>query len=134
MKSDLDRLMAEADLDAIVILGDKAGNPYRDYLTNRSKATGSLFKKRDKKPTFVVQSGMEIGEANLSGLPVYTQHDFGASDLAQKYNGAADLIARDLICNILRKLEITGRVAFFGVADVNLTIIQMMGLRDCLPE
>ncbi|MEP7289069.1 MAG: M24 family metallopeptidase [Chloroflexota bacterium] len=134
MKSDLDRLMAEADLEAIVVFGDKAANPYRDYLTKRSKAQGSVFKRRGEPAIFVVQSGMEIGEAQKSGLQVYTLYDFGSSDLAKQHSSAPDLYARDLFCNILRKLEITGRVAFFGVADINMSLVQFAGLRDCLPD
>src|SRR5260221_10064658 len=134
MKSDLDRLMQENNLEAIVILGDEAPNPYRDYLTNRSNARGSIFKKRGEPGVFVVTSGMEIGEAATSGMKVYTYHDFGFFELRQKYTGQSDQIMRDLFCNILRQLEITGRVGFYGVADVGTTLVEFSIMRDCVPD
>src|ERR1044071_4206046 len=124
MKSDLDRLMVEAGLDAIVVMGDAAPNAYRDYLTNRSKANGSVIKKRGEDGVFILRSNMERGEAASSGLKLYTMHDFGESELRKKYGAQRDLITRELFCNILRQLEIVGKVAFFGVADVNQTLLQ----------
>jgi Xaa-Pro aminopeptidase len=134
MKSDLDRLMAEANLDAIVVIGDEAPNPYRDYLTNRSKANGSVIKKRGENGVFILRSNMERGEAASSGLKIYTLHDFGESDLRKKYGAQRDLVTRELFCNILRQLEIEGRVAFFGVADVNLTLLQLSVIEECMPD
>ncbi len=134
MKSDLDRLMADAGLDAIVVLGDSSPNAYRDYLTNRSKANGSVIKKRGEDGVFILNSGMERGEAASSGLKLYTLHDFGQSELLQKYDGQRDLVTRELFCNILRQLEIVGRVAFFGVMDVNRALLQLSVLEECLPD
>lgn len=134
MKSDLDRLMADAGLDAIVVLGDEAANPYRDYLTNRSKANGSVVKKRGEDGVFILNSSMERGEAAKSGLRLLTLHDFGQSDLLKKYPGQRDLMLRELYCNIMKQLEIVGRVAFFGVADVNKILLQISGLQDCIPD
>src|SRR5688572_20933232 len=134
MKSDLDRLMSEANLNAIVILGDSKPNTYRDYLTNRSKASGSVIKKHSEPAVFIVQSGMELSEAEKSGLQVYRLFDFGQADLLKKHGGAADLIARDLMCNILRQFEISGRVAFYGTLDVQDALVRLAGLPDCLPD
>src|SRR5258708_3144920 len=134
MRTDIDRLMTEYNLDAIVILGDKAANPYRDYLTRRSKAVGHLFKKRGEEPVFVILTAMERGEAAHSGLQVYTQFDFGENDLITKYNGSSPETRRDLFCAMLRRFEITGRVAFFGVADVCSTLQMLLPIHDCIPD
>ena len=40
MKSDLDRLMAERDLQALVIVGDETYSAPRDYLTNGAQVDG----------------------------------------------------------------------------------------------
>ena len=34
MKADLDRLMAERNLDALLVMGDASGNKVLNYLTN----------------------------------------------------------------------------------------------------
>jgi Xaa-Pro aminopeptidase len=134
MKSDLDRLMAELNLDAIIVMGDNSPNTYRDYLTNRSRAGGSVFKKRGEPPIYVVRTGMELGEAAVSGLEVHRLFDFGQHELTVKHSGSPDLVTRDLFCNILRQLEITGRVGFYGMADVAQTMIQLSGVRECIPD
>ncbi len=132
MKSDIDRLMREHNLDALIVLGDESPNSYRDYLTNRSKANGSLFKRRGEEAIFVV-GAMEVGEAATSGLKVHTHYDFGLADALERL-GNREQAMRDVLCNILRKLEISGRVGIFGVADVNGVISQISAIHDCIPD
>ena len=134
MRADLDRLMMEAQIDGLIVIGDKAANPYRAYLTRHSKANGSVFMKRGEPAVFVVNSGMELDEAATSGLKVYTLADFGQSELMRNYNGAADLVSRDLFCNILRQLEFTGKIALFGVADLNTALLQVTAVDECMPD
>ena len=62
MKSDIDRLVTELALDAIIVVGDESPNPYRDYLTNRARATGTILKKRGQDAVYVVNA-MEREEA-----------------------------------------------------------------------
>ncbi len=118
MRSDIDRLMHELDLDAVVVLSDENPNPYHDYLTKRSRSGGMIVKKRDQEPVLIV-GGMEIGMAERSGLKVYTRFDFGESDLRQQHGGDHILVLIGLLRNIFEKLDVRGRVAFYGVADVN---------------
>jgi len=56
LKSDIDRYMREYNLDAIVVLRDEAPNPYNDYLTNRARAGGWIFKKRDQTAVLIVNA------------------------------------------------------------------------------
>jgi Xaa-Pro aminopeptidase len=117
MRADLDRLMEEVNLDAFVVWGDETPNTYRDYLTGRAKASGTILKKRGETAVFIV-SGMEVDEAAHSGLTVRTPYDFGLGDLAKQYKGDTRTIQRELFLNYFRLLGITGRVAFYGAADV----------------
>ncbi len=132
MKSDIDRLMADLRLDAIVVVGDEAPNPYRDYLTNRSKANGTIIKKRGQEAAFIV-GPMEIGEAASSGLKAYTDTDFGGAEILQEYAGDTQAIERELYRSYLIRLQVSGRVAFYGVADVNATLALVLALRERMP-
>ena len=73
MKSDIDRLMSDLNLDAILVLGDESPNPYRDYLTSRSRATGTIIKKRGQPAVFIVNA-MERGNVTraLAGEDIGT--------------------------------------------------------------
>src|SRR5512135_3655708 len=118
MKSDIDRLMAELNLDAIIVVGDESPNPYRDYLTNRARATGTILKKRGQDAVYVVNA-MEREEAARSGFQVYTQYELGLGELMQRFAGQdSRILARELYANYFDHFQIGGRVAFYGVADV----------------
>jgi Xaa-Pro aminopeptidase len=132
LKSDIDRLMREYNLDAIVVLSDEAHNPYNDYLTNRSRAGGVIFKKRDQTAVLIVNA-MEIDNAMKSGLEVYTTYRFGEAELRQKHGQDAFRIECDLYRNYFEKLDIKGRVAFYGVADVGHFFALIFALRHTTP-
>lgn len=129
MKADIDRFMQDHHLDAIVVLGGEGPNPYRDYLTGRAKASGPIFKKRGEKAVFVV-SGMEIEEAAKSGLDIRTPYDFEMGELFKKFGATPKIMQREIFLNYFRKLNITGRVALFGVADVAATLPLILALQD----
>jgi Xaa-Pro aminopeptidase len=133
MKSDLDRLMRELNLDAIFVIADESPNPYNDYLTNRARAGGDIVKKRDQEAVLIV-GGMEVAIAAKSGLKVYTVYDFGYAELLQQHPGDAASARRGLYRNILRQLGVAGRVAPYGVADVADTLRIFADLRVDVPE
>ena len=77
MKSDIDRLMLERDLDAIIVCGGEEFNTARYYLSKGAQIThGSIFKLRDK-PALLVCSRMELEEAAKSGLDVKMDVELG---------------------------------------------------------
>jgi len=129
MKTDIDRFMRDYNLDAIVILGGEGHNPYRDYLTGRAKAGGPIFKKRGEKAVFVV-SGMEVEEAAKSGLDIRTPYDFDMGELFRQFGSTPKILQREMFLNYFRKLNITGRVAFFGVSDIAATLPLILALQD----
>ncbi|MCC7449952.1 MAG: aminopeptidase P family protein [Anaerolineae bacterium] len=119
MKADMDRLMGERNLDAVIVLGDRTPNPYRDYLTNRAKADGIVIKKRGEGVVLIV-SPLEHGEALKSGLQVYTTFDMGEGAVRKALAGQPERIAGEMLRVYLERLGITGRVGVYGVVDVFL--------------
>ena len=68
MKSDLDRLMREREIDAFIVTGGEEPNTARYYMSNGAHIThGSVFKLRDQ-PPLLVCNRMELEEAEKSGL------------------------------------------------------------------
>ncbi|MFN8417722.1 MAG: M24 family metallopeptidase [Anaerolineae bacterium] len=129
MRADLDRLMAEYNLDAIVVLGDETPNSQRDYLTSRARAGGSIYKKRGEPAVYVV-SPMEIDEAAKSGLAVKTMYDFGLAELQKQHRGDIPAIRRGIMQNIFKSLGISGRVGLYGTHEVNSTVPFIMMMLD----
>src|SRR5215813_4623533 len=109
MKSDINRLMHDLNLDAIIVLGDETANREREYMSNRAKAHGIVIQKRDEEPVMIV-NGMEVDEAAKSGLKVMNWADFGMWEIRAKYKDDPISGTKELYNNIFKQLGITGRV------------------------
>lgn len=118
MKSDLDRLMAERAIDALLILPGENEDPYRTYLSNGAQHSGLVLKRCGQSPVLIVNS-MERDEAARSGLPVYVYDDFGYSDLARTYRDDRDAITTTWYSRIFDEFGVEGRIGLYGVTDLN---------------
>lgn len=133
MKSDLDRLMAERDLTALLVMGNHHGNPPRDYLTNGAQVTGGLvIKPRGAAPVMVVSS-MEIEEAAASGLTVY--HDGDWRLLLRQAGGRLGQIDAALWRRCFESLGVLpGKIGVYGLGDINLYLDVIRQLGEALPD
>ncbi|MBN2302945.1 MAG: aminopeptidase P family protein [Anaerolineae bacterium] len=129
MKSDLDRLMTEREIDALVILPGENEDPYRAYLANGADFSGMVIKVRGSAPVLIA-NGMEIDEAAKSGLTVYSYEDFGLSELAREYKNDADGRTVAWYTRVFDKFGIQGKVGVYGVADVNFAYRTLTLLAD----
>ena len=135
MKSDLDRLMEERGMDALLTLPSEHDDRYRTYLANGADFSGMVFKKRDEAPV-LVSSIMEADEAAKSGLTVYSMEDFGYSELVREAKENRDSVTVEFFRRIFEKFGIQGKVGVYGVGDVNaafrtLTLLAT-GLKDVI--
>lgn len=134
MKADIDRLMRERDLDAIIVAGGEEFNAARYYLSNGAQIThGAIFKRRGQ-AALLVCSGMEVEEALKSGLEVKTDVELGFYDRYEETEGdglrATALHWFDVLAHIgLRG----GRVGLYGAWQINKTIALYERLRADLP-
>ena len=72
MKSDLDRLMQEAGLDALLITGPRAHNPSLTYFTGPAHLTSADLLKRRGQPPILFCRSMERDEAAATGMQTKT--------------------------------------------------------------
>ncbi|MFW6136317.1 MAG: aminopeptidase P family protein, partial [Chloroflexota bacterium] len=70
MKRDLDRLMEERGLDAMVVAGPTRDNPAMAYMANGAHLTQGYVIKRRGEEAILLCSPMERDEAAASGLTV----------------------------------------------------------------
>ncbi len=123
MKSDLDRLMVERDLQALVVVGDEVYSAPRDYLTNGAQVTGGLVIKKQEADPLMIVNPMEVEEAAASGLTVYTTNDFNYTDLVKKAEGDRDKATVWLWEQALQRANIPpGRIGIYGTSAVNAYI------------
>lgn len=60
MKSDLDRLMAERNLDALLVMGNSDGNKVMNYLTGGRHFERALIVKRRGGPLTLIHGSMDL--------------------------------------------------------------------------
>lgn len=135
MKSDLDRLMRERELDAFVVTGGEEFNAIRFYLSNGAHIThGSIFKTRDQ-PPLLLCSRMELEEAQKSGLNTRTDAELGMQELLEAAEGDTYVATAQLWADIFLSLGLSGgRVGLYGAWQINKTIALLETLREKLPQ
>jgi Xaa-Pro aminopeptidase len=135
MKSDLDRLMMERDLAAIVIAVDHNYSPALDYLAGNIHITNGLaMKPRGGEPTLFVNP-MEIDEAAASGLPVYTFNDVGWNEMLQQADFNRTVAEVVFWKRCLEQIGVeSGKVGVYGVSDLNLILALFPLLQAAHPQ
>ncbi len=84
MRADLDRLMEERGIDAVMTIQGENEDPVRTYLANGVDFHGMVLKKRGAPPVLIANP-MERDEAAKSGLQVFTWDKLRYSELLQCY-------------------------------------------------
>ena len=135
MKSDIDRLMEEQDLDAILITGPAQHNPPMFYLTGPIHMTsGDLIKKRGADPV-LFYNPMERDEAAKTGFKTKNLADYRLDELIKTTKGnilEATILRYEIM---LTEFELTaGKIAIYGKMDVGSSYAIFSGLNARLPD
>lgn len=135
MKADIDRLMQERGLVALIVTGDDSYNAPRDYLTNGAQVTGGLVVKRAGEAPIMVVNGMETEEAGKSGLKVHSYQDFDYAQLAEQHKGDPAALTVAFWGKVLEKLAIPhGKVGLYGVGEIHYYLELVRLLREAHPQ
>lgn len=116
MKQDLDRLMGERGLDAIVVSGKLKGNPPLYYVANGAKVIqGYVVKKRGEESVFLCSS-IDREVAAASGLQVATTGKYNLETLLREKPDRTSAMA-EFYRRVFNDLQIKGKVGFYGMTD-----------------
>jgi len=116
VKSDLDRLMEQRGLSALVVAGPVHGNPAMYYMTNGAGLTrGYVIQVHGKEPVLFC-SPMERDEAAASGLTTVSLNKYDFRGLLREQGDRLSATV-ELYRRILADLSVSGRVGFYGRAD-----------------
>lgn len=135
MKSDLDRLMEEQGLDALLITGPAQHNPPMVYMTGPIHMTsGDLIKKRGSDPV-LFYNPMERDEAAKTGFQTKNLADYKFNELIKTTQGnilEATILRYE---KMLTEYELsTGKIAIYGKMDVGSSYAIFSGLNAKLPD
>ena len=133
MKSDLDRLMAERDIDAAIISGKVSGNPHMVYMTNGAKLGYGIVVKPAGRPAVLGHLAMERDEAKKSGLDTLNLGEFNIRQLIEQ---AGSALGGDVLFfqELLKRLNINGRVAFYGQSEQGQVFTLLNALQEGIPD
>ncbi len=135
MKSDLDRLMKERNLDAFMVLGDSGNNPAMNYLTGGIHLEHAIVLKRRGGPMTLVHGSLERTGAATTGLElvdrdrVYNQYD-----LLNKHQGDRLSAMLDYYSQVIRDQQLTGRLGVYGKIDAGGAYQLLNRLQAVLPD
>jgi len=135
MKQDLDRLMEQAGLDALLVSGPATHNPFMFYFTgNVHVGQGDLVKLRGQAPVLFCNP-MEREEAARSGLQTRNLAEYRYFDLLKqaKGNPAEALALRYQMMFSDLGLE-GGRMAIYGKLDAPHSFEVFNALQALMPE
>jgi Xaa-Pro aminopeptidase len=121
MKKDIDRLMRENDLAAILVIGPADHNPYMFYHTGfHHLSDADLIKLPGKKPV-LFYNPMEGDEAAATGLKTIAYDKYNLVDLKIQAKGDAIKLRVSLYQKMFAELGLTkGRVMFYGKVDAGI--------------
>ena len=123
MKSDLDSLMKERNLDALMILGNAEHNPPMYYLTGGGHVSKAVLIKKVGQPAVFYVNAMERDEAEKSGLKVVPVRQGAMAELSQR---PKEIFAEhDLL---------SGRVGVYGETNVSMALHIENRIKDELPD
>lgn len=117
MRSDLDRLMTERELDWIVAIGAPTESPDVHFLVRGARVGHCYVLVRRGAEPFLVVGSMERDEARAAGLPFATFLDYGSAEVAKA--GLSPLEqSRRILLNVLERHDVRGRTAFAGAGSI----------------
>lgn len=135
MKADLDRLMRERELAAVIVVASHSYNAPLDYLTGGVAISGGFVVKAPDAAPFIVANPMETEEAAASGLRVITPRDLNYHELLKAREGDARAAQLDLWRAALESVGVAeGKVGIYGEAGVHDYIALTQQLNAALPQ
>ncbi len=116
MKQDLDRLMEERELNALVVAGKMNGNPTMYYMANGAKIiSGHVIKRRGEQPVLLC-SPIDREEAAASGLTTVTMNKYDYEGILREKTDRLDAMV-ELYRRVFADLGVSGKVGCYGMAD-----------------
>ena len=134
MQSDLDRLMTERNLDAIVVEGPDglgSANPAFNYFVRGAHLTGLVIKKRNE-PAMLIHSDWEVLQAQETGLVCVSSSRWNLRDISARIPDR--LAARvELRRQMYADLGVSGRVGLYGTVQTGPFLALLRGLEAVMP-
>ena len=134
MKSNLDSLMQDRHLDALLVLGNTQHNSPMYYLTGGHHVGGAtLIKKQGEKP-ILFHRDMERDEAARTGLKTISYSKYPEKELLKNSGGNMIKFSALRLQKIFADLGVdSGRVGVYGHTDLSHSFAMLTLMQEYLP-
>ncbi|MBT3189896.1 MAG: aminopeptidase P family protein [Anaerolineae bacterium] len=134
MKTDLDQIMQDRNIDALLVLGDAEHNAPMYYLTGGGHVNAAtLIKPRGKDATLFCND-MEREEAKKTGLKTVTYSKYSLKELQKEAKGDLVLVSALRLEKMLNDCNVkSGRVGVYGHTDVSHTFAILTAVQKKMP-
>lgn len=134
MKSDLDRLMAERNLDGFLVIGDSGGNSVMNYLTGGAHLERAMVVKRKGEPLALLHGSMERDSVAASGLRLVDRdRTYNSYELLRKHGGDQLAAAVEYYSSVIAHQGLAGRIGVYGRADAGETFTLLRRVQETNP-
>jgi Xaa-Pro aminopeptidase len=135
MKIDLDPLMRQNEIDAILVTGPAQHNPAMTYLTGGGHITQADLIQKAGEPAVLFHGMMERDEAARTGLQTRSYSLYPMGELLQEAGGDAFLAGVLRYQRMFQDAGLTrGRVALFGQVELGKGYSTFQALQQRLPD
>ncbi len=135
MKSDIDAIMRENDVDALLVVGPGQHNPAMVYLTGGAHLTGADLIKKRGEPPVLFHGSMERDEAAKTGLETRSYSRYPLSECIKEANGDQVQGIAIRYARMFADLGIQGgRVALYGRVDLSTFWPIFSALQNRMPD
>jgi len=118
VKSDIDKLMEERDLDALIVMGDSDGNTIMNYLTGGGHLEGALITKSRNGPFRLIHGSMERDTAAETGMELVDRGvEYNRYTLVEKHKGDQLAAQVDYLSQVIADHNLHGRIGIYGSTD-----------------
>ncbi|HSB03283.1 MAG TPA: M24 family metallopeptidase [Anaerolineales bacterium] len=135
MKSDLDAIMQDRKLDAILVFGDAENNPPMYYFVGGGHVSGALLIKKVGKEPVLFYNDMERDEAAKSGLKTVSFSEFPLPEFREGVDSDLETATALRFKNILSEYGLSGgQVAVYGKMEFSQLFGLISRLAKLMPE
>ena len=135
MKSDIDAIMKEKKLDALLVLGAAEHNPPMYYYTSGGHISMAVLVKKFGEDPILFYNEMERDEAAKTGLQIKSMGAYSYQELLKEAGGDIAMVGALRFQHMLTDIGLTkGRVGIYGNMDIGSAYGTITKLQDVMPE
>lgn len=124
MRSDLDKLMAARDLDALLVVGDASGNAILNYMTGGVHLENAVIAKRRGGPLTLIHGPMERDNAATTGMQLIDREQaYNWFALLHEFDGNGAEARAAYLARVANDLALHGRLGVYGMMDAGAAYV-----------